>query len=106
MKSSKASLTSSPKLHDPDGPTVGTCMTSAAKIAANRRNARRSTGPRTTAGKMRVRRNALRHGLADVVLRDPGVTAEVERMPSRSLARTPIRSSKNRRSSSPKPKLR
>ena len=29
---------------------------------------------------MRVRRNALRHGLAAVVLRDPVVTAEVERL--------------------------
>jgi hypothetical protein len=55
-------------------------MTSEAKVAANRRNARRSTGPRTRAGKMRVRRNALRHGLAAVILRDSGVTAEVERV--------------------------
>jgi hypothetical protein len=55
-------------------------MTSEAKIAANRRNALRSTGPRTAAGKMRVRRNALRHGLAAVVVGDPGVTAEVERV--------------------------
>jgi hypothetical protein len=39
-------------------------MTSAAKIAANRRNAQRSTGPRSAAAKARVSRNALRHGLA------------------------------------------
>jgi hypothetical protein len=39
-------------------------MTSLAKIAANRRNARRSTGPRSAAGKARARRNAFRHGLA------------------------------------------
>ena len=39
-------------------------MTSPAKIAANRRNARRSTGPRSAAGKARARRNAFRHGLA------------------------------------------
>ncbi len=31
-------------------------------IEANRRNARRSTGPRTAAGKAHVRINALRHG--------------------------------------------
>jgi hypothetical protein len=55
-------------------------MTSEAKIAANRRNALRSTGPRTAAGKTRVRRNALRHGLAAVVAGDPAVTAEVERV--------------------------
>ena len=36
---------------------------SARKRAANRRNARRSTGPRTAAGKARAARNARRHGL-------------------------------------------
>jgi hypothetical protein len=55
-------------------------MTSQAKIAANRRNARGSTGPRTAAGKMRVRRNALRHGLAALVANDPAVVAEVDRV--------------------------
>ena len=39
-------------------------MTSEARIEANRRNASRSTGPRTEAGKGRVRLNALKHGLA------------------------------------------
>jgi hypothetical protein len=39
-------------------------MTSAAKIAANRRNAARSTGPRTAAGKARTRHNAFVHGLS------------------------------------------
>lgn len=38
--------------------------TSRAKIAANRRNAARSTGPRTAAGKARSRRNAFLHGLS------------------------------------------
>lgn len=38
-------------------------MTTAKKTAANRRNALRSTGPRTPAGKDRVSLNALRHGL-------------------------------------------
>ncbi len=33
-----------------------------AGLAANRRNATRSTGPRTAVGKARARRNALRHG--------------------------------------------
>jgi hypothetical protein len=33
------------------------------KIEANRRNALRSTGPKTDDGKQRSRRNALRHGL-------------------------------------------
>jgi hypothetical protein len=39
-------------------------MASALKIAANRRNAQKSTGPRSSAGKARTRRNAFRHGLA------------------------------------------
>jgi hypothetical protein len=52
-------------------------VTSEAKIAANRRNAQRSTGPRTALAKARVRRNALRHGLAAVVLDDPAAVTEV-----------------------------
>jgi hypothetical protein len=42
-------------------------MTSSAKIIANRNNARRSTGPRTKAGKRAVARNAIRHGLASPI---------------------------------------
>ncbi len=37
--------------------------TSAARVAANRANARKSTGPRTAAGKARSRANAVKHGL-------------------------------------------
>jgi hypothetical protein len=38
-------------------------MASEQQIAANRRNARKSTGPRSGAGKRRASRNAYRHGL-------------------------------------------
>src|SRR3954469_10763223 len=38
-------------------------MTSKKQTEANRKNAKRSTGPRTDAGKAASSRNALRHGL-------------------------------------------
>jgi hypothetical protein len=38
------------------------------KLAANRRNAAQSTGPRTRAGKLRSCRNALKHGLASTCI--------------------------------------
>jgi hypothetical protein len=39
-------------------------MATERQIAANRQNAKKSSGPRSTAGKARSRRNALRHGLS------------------------------------------
>lgn len=50
-------------------------MTSLAKVEANRRNAQRSTGPKTSAGKNRSSKNALRHGL----------TAEIALLPDEAL---------------------
>lgn len=39
-------------------------MATERQIAANRANAKRSTGPKTAAGKMKSSRNAYRHGLS------------------------------------------
>ena len=57
-------------------------MTSARKQFSNRANASRSTGPKTTQGKARVSRNALRHGFARLgwaegALRDAARAGEV-----------------------------
>jgi hypothetical protein len=52
-------------------------MTSNRKIEANRRNSRKSCGPRTAAGKATASRNALRHGLAALTYRQPAPSAEV-----------------------------
>jgi hypothetical protein len=49
-------------------------MTTDRQIAANRRNARRSTGPRSAAGRKRSSRNSFRHGVT------AGVTATAERI--------------------------
>jgi hypothetical protein len=46
-------------------------MTTDRQIAANRANARASTGPRTVRGKARVGHNARSHGLSVAVLADP-----------------------------------
>jgi hypothetical protein len=55
-------------------------MTSARKAAANRTNARSSTGPRTAAGKARAGQNARRHGLTLPVLADNSLSAEAEHL--------------------------
>lgn len=53
-------------------------MATEKQIAANRANAKRSTGPKTAAGKRRSSRNAYRHGLSGPVLWDPAILAKVD----------------------------
>jgi hypothetical protein len=53
-------------------------MTNPRQIAANRANARSSTGPRTEQGKARSSRSALRYGLSIPVLSDPVLARKVE----------------------------
>lgn len=55
-------------------------MTSAKKIAANRVNARASTGPKTAGGKARAAANARRHGLSLSVLDLPGFSGELSEL--------------------------
>jgi hypothetical protein len=55
-------------------------MISARKLRANRANSRRSTGPKTMAGRATAARNSRRHGLAIPVPSDPTLSAEVEAM--------------------------
>lgn len=51
-------------------------MTTELQAAANGRNAARSTGPKTAAGKARTAKNALRHGLGSALPVLPGERAE------------------------------
>jgi hypothetical protein len=53
-------------------------MSSEKQIAANRRNGRKSKGPRTAPGKARASRNALRHGLASISRHNPAVAPRIE----------------------------
>lgn len=55
-------------------------MTSEKVIAANRRNARLCTGPRTAAGKGKAAGNALRHGVLASLDADPAMGAAVARV--------------------------
>jgi hypothetical protein len=55
-------------------------MTSERKTAVNRSNSRTSCGPRTAAGKNKVSRNAVRHGLAALVHCQPLPSAEMDQL--------------------------
>ncbi len=84
-------------------------MATAKQIAANRANAKKSTGPRTAAGCAKSSRNAYRHGLSVPVQPDPqavdalakaiaGETAgEVELRAARALAEAQLELKQNPR---------
>jgi hypothetical protein len=51
-------------------------MATEKQISANRANAQKSTGPKTTAGKLKSSRNAYRHGLSSPLRVDPVTSAK------------------------------
>lgn len=53
-------------------------MATERQIAANRANARLSSGPKTLAGKLKSSRNAYRHGLSAPLQSDPFTSAKVD----------------------------
>ena len=55
-----------------DAEAGGTPTVSLKKVESNRRNARKSTGPRTSAGKKTVSQNAMKHGFFSKYLLVPG----------------------------------
>jgi hypothetical protein len=80
-------------------------MTTDRKIQSNRKNAQRSTGPRSAGGRQVSRRNALRHGLAIAVGLDPSFSAEIEALAS-AIGRAAVdKLLENLRGSSRRPRL-
>ena len=55
-------------------------MATERQIAANRRNAGKSTGPRSRAGKQRARFNAYQHGLTSSLVASAVVARKIERL--------------------------
>jgi hypothetical protein len=55
-------------------------MMASARIRANRRNSKRSTGPKTASGKRVVARNAIQHGLSIPVANRPELEPKVARL--------------------------
>jgi len=55
-------------------------MANKRQIAANRRNARKSTGPRSGGGKNRSSRNAYRHGLTVSITSSEGLAKQLDKL--------------------------
>ena len=55
-------------------------MASEKQLKANRENAKRSTGPKTAAGRLKSSRNALRHGLSRPVATDPAALIKARQL--------------------------
>ena len=55
-------------------------MSSTGRVAANRENAKKSSGPRTRRGKSRASRNSVRHGLEAVNFGIAGLPKKVARL--------------------------
>jgi hypothetical protein len=64
-------------------------MNTSARASANRRNAKKSTGPRTTEGKSRVATNAHRHGLAVPIAALPELETRVAALAPRIAGENP-----------------
>ena len=79
-------------------------MATERQIAANRRNASKSTGPRSRAGKKRARQNAYQHGLTTSLHSSAAVAEQVEDSRAKSPARPTTKSSSNTPARPRKPK--
>ena len=55
-------------------------MASEKQLRANRENAKRSSGPKTAAGRLKSSRNALRHGLTLPLSADPAASMKARRL--------------------------
>jgi hypothetical protein len=55
-------------------------MASERQITANQRNARKSTGPRSSGAKKRVGRNAYRHGLSSTITSNAAMAKQLEKL--------------------------
>ena len=64
-------------------------MTNERQTSANRRNARKSTGPDLIAGKKRASRNAYRHGLTSTMTLSGAYGKEREKLAVKSFRGTP-----------------